>query len=140
MSDVLIVDDDDDVAELVAIVLEADGHRVRRAVDGRDGLRLLRDGALPDAIVLDVEMPRLTGPEMAYAMFVHDAGLENVPIVLVSGVVGLKDVARGVGTPYFLAKPVAAAELRRTLRRALRERRAPVPELAVDTSDSITGA
>jgi DNA-binding NarL/FixJ family response regulator len=50
-----------------------EGHVVRVANDGEAGLRLL-DESRPDAIVLDVEMPRLDGPTMAYRMFVHNAG------------------------------------------------------------------
>lgn len=47
MASVLVVDDDDDMAELVVLLLESRGHDVRRAANGRDGLDLLRD-RLPD--------------------------------------------------------------------------------------------
>ena len=130
MSEVLLVDDDDDHAELVALLLERRGHRVRRAVDGRDGLARLCSERWPDVIVLDVEMPRLSGPEMAHAVLVHDAGLERIPVVLVSGVVGLAAVARAVGTPYFLSKPVSSRQLLGTLELALRERIGPAPDEA----------
>ncbi len=104
MAKILIVDDDVDVAELLSSLLEARGHEVRRAADGHEGLRLLEE-ELPDLLILDVEMPQLTGPDVVYRMIVHDAGMEDIPVLLVSGVVGLSSVAERVGTPYFVGKP-----------------------------------
>lgn len=126
MADVLIVEDDEDLAELTAMMLEAAGHRVRRAADGRAGLREL-EARLPEVIVLDVEMPLLDGPDMAYRMFVEDSGKERIPIVLLSAVVALEGIAARVGTPYFLAKPCESEALVEMVARAERERRAPVP-------------
>src|SRR5262245_19991897 len=102
MADVLIVDDNADLRELLAIILESAGHQVRRAGNGREGLDLVRERP-PDITLLDVEMPVLNGPEMAYGLFLRNQGDEKIPIVLVSGIVGLSEVARVVGTPYFLA-------------------------------------
>lgn len=124
MADLLIVDDDEDIAELLGLVLIGLGHDVRRAESGDAGIQMLRD-AKPDLLVLDVEMPRLTGPEVAYQMLIEDAGMEQIPIVLVSGVVGLPDVAAAVGTPYFLAKPFAVPRLQHLVNRALEERLPP---------------
>lgn len=102
--EIIIVDDDEDLAAVVADVLAMRGYRVRTATSGREGLRLLHERP-PDLVILDVEMPQLTGPQMAYRMFIHDAGLEEVPIVLVSGAVGLPEIAARAGIPYVLAKP-----------------------------------
>ena len=85
MADILIVDDDADLSEIVRDLLEEAGHTVRTASNGREGLRQLAQG-LPDVVLLDVEMPVLTGPEMSYQMLVHDLGQEEVPIVLLSGI------------------------------------------------------
>ena len=74
---------------------------------------------------MDVEMPILDGPGMAYAMFVHDMGLENVPVVILSGVPNLKEVASRVGTPYFLGKPYRLEQIVALVQRALAERIAP---------------
>jgi DNA-binding NtrC family response regulator len=125
-ANILIVDDDMDIPEILADILVSKGHRVRIARDGQEGLTMLHE-ELPHAIVLDVEMPHLTGPEMVYRMVVHDAGMENVPIVLVSGIAGLSEVARRIGTPYFLGKPFDLDRLLDVLDRALREKRPPVP-------------
>jgi hypothetical protein len=72
-------------------------------------------------------MPLLTGPEMAHAMLIHDAGQEKIPIVLVSARQDLAELAATMGTPYFLVKASAnhSEALLKMLDRALRERRAP---------------
>jgi DNA-binding NtrC family response regulator len=126
MADVVVVDDDEDVAWLLQEFLESQGHAVRTAHDGEEGLELLRE-RLPDLAVVDVEMPKLDGPSMAYRMFVHNVGLENIPIVLVSGVFDLRRLATRVGTPYFLSKPFDTEDLDKLTRRALTERGLPRP-------------
>lgn len=128
MANVLIVDDDPQVAKMSARALSAKGHRVDTAVTGEDGLRVLKHREpLPDCVILDVEMPVLTGPQMAYEMLRHDAGLEKVPIVLVSGRDDLSDIAARVGTPYYVSKGSShyLQILLGLLARALRERVAP---------------
>jgi DNA-binding response OmpR family regulator len=104
-ADILIVDDDREVSAVLAEVLGAAGYCVRVAHDGDAGFRMLGERKLPDAMIVDVEMPQLTGPEMVYQMIIADAGKEHIPIILVSAIVGLAEVAKNVGTPYFLGKP-----------------------------------
>jgi DNA-binding response OmpR family regulator len=129
MADVLIVDDDTDIAELLTMVLEQEGHEVRVAHDGTTGLALAR-AHLPSLVVLDVEMPIMNGPDMAMRMLVEDCGLELIPIILSSAVPYLERIAAGVGTPYFLKKPYDDVVLHELVARALVERRAPKPNRA----------
>lgn len=128
MADLLIVDDDLDMADVCADVLRFEGHTVRFARNGNEGLAQIV-AAFPDLIVCDVEMPVLTGPDMAYRVFLHDAGAEKIPIVLTSGVRDLRQVAERVGTPYFLGKPFRVADLRGLVARALEERIPPTPRV-----------
>ena len=130
MADVLVVDDDESVADAVADIFSLEGHVVRVARNGSEGLRLLSD-RLPDLIVLDVEMPVLTGPEMASRLLIEDAGRERIPIVLLSGVADLRQVAAIVGTPYALPKPCPLNALLEQANRALSERKAPSPQRRV---------
>jgi CheY-like chemotaxis protein len=127
VADLLIVDDDMDTVEVLADLLAHEGHLVRVARDGLEGLDRMRAGR-PDLILLDVEMPRLTGPEMAYRLFLRDAGDENIPIVLLSGKLDLERVAATVGTPYYLEKPYTLAELHDVLALALAQRTPPRPQ------------
>lgn len=127
MANVLIVDDNLDTLELTIELLESAGHRVQTGHNGAEGLKSLAAGPLPDCVVLDVEMPVLSGPAMAHYMLLHDAGEEKIPIVLVSARDDLSEVAGRIGTPYFLAKgvPDYGKALLKLLDRALGERLAP---------------
>ena len=124
MADVLIIDDDIDSADVLADIMRASGHEVRIGYNGHEGLELAKQRR-PDLALLDVEMPILGGADMAYEMLLHDMGLEDVPVVFLSGVPNLKEIAAGVGTPYFLAKPYRYAAIVALAERALLERIAP---------------
>ena len=127
MARLLIVDDDVDVRDALADALTCEGHTVRVASDGVEGLQRMSEDPV-DLIVLDVDMPRMSGPEMAYTALIRDAGLEAIPILLVSANADLARVAEKVGTPYFLAKPCTLNELNARLARALAERKPPRPQ------------
>lgn len=105
-----------------------DGHDVRFARNGQEGLARVTE-TLPDLLLCDVEMPVLNGPDMAYRMFVRDAGQEKIPIILSSGARDLHDIAARVGTPYFLAKPFSVESLRALMARALTEQTPPRPRV-----------
>lgn len=126
MAEVLVVEDDEDIALLIELFLARAGRHVRRGRNGEEGLVLMAE-ALPDVVVLDIEMPLLDGPGMAARVLVDDAGRERVPIVLVSGAVGLPAIAERVGTPYSLAKPCEPLALLALVAKALAERRFPQP-------------
>jgi CheY-like chemotaxis protein len=125
MANILIVDDDVELADLFSEILRTEGHSVRIARNGEEGLRLLRAQPLPNLLVLDVEMPILSGPGVAHRMLLHDAGQEMVPIVLVSGHTDLPEIAARMGTPYFLSKPCDITEFLDVLHGALKGHLAP---------------
>lgn len=126
MAKCLIVDDDLDLGETLSSILDEEGYKVQIASDGREGLKKISE-EIPDIVLLDVEMPVLNGPDMAYELFAQDCGKELIPIVLLSGVSNLKQVAEQVGTPYFLAKPYPLDQLLHLIQQALAEKRSPVP-------------
>jgi CheY-like chemotaxis protein len=127
MANVLIVDDDAGAVALSIELLESAGHTVTKGRNGEEGLKSLDAGPLPDCVLLDVDMPVLSGPEMAHRMLLHDAGEEKIPIVLVSGRDDLSEVAGRMGTPYFLRKATRhyGENLVKLVDRAISERRAP---------------
>ncbi len=122
---ILVVDDDLDVAEGLQDLLVSEGHTVQTARTGEEGLRALRGAPLPDAILLDVDMPVLGGLGMAHQMMLHDAGEERIPIILCSGRQDLAGLAAKMGTPYSLAKPFDFHRLLALLGRVLCGRVAP---------------
>lgn len=128
MASILVVDDDIDTGDLLADLLREGGHEVRVARDGSDGYSQLQvNGA--ELVVLDVEMPVLTGPEMAYAMFLHNLGLDKIPVVLLSGALNLRKIAEAVGTPYFVGKPCSLDALLAVVDDALAHRVYPHPSV-----------
>jgi CheY-like chemotaxis protein len=129
MANVLIVDDNEEIAECLECLLKLEGHDVRVASHGEHGLLALTS-RLPDLVILDVDMPILDGPGMAYRMFVDDCGREKIPIVLASAELRLPEIAARVGTPYYLGKPFDPTELMTLVNRALAEGTPPRPALA----------
>jgi DNA-binding NtrC family response regulator len=125
---VLVVDDDYDIGDALSELFTMEGHHIRVARDGVHGLALLEEER-PDIVLLDVDLPRLSGPQMARQMVLRNHGLEQIPIVLLSGIPDLARVAARVGTPYFLAKPYDFEALLEITSRALAERTAPRSEL-----------
>jgi DNA-binding NtrC family response regulator len=128
VADLLVVDDNVDVGDMLADILRDRGHTVRVARNGTEGLDRIEEH-FPDAVLLDVEMPMLTGPEMAMRMFLHNCGQEAIPIILQSGVKDIIALAARVNTPYFLSKPFMVDEMLALVRRALEERIPPRPSI-----------
>lgn len=62
MGKVLVIDDDGDIRDFLALVLEGAGHRVVAAADGAAGLALA-GAENPDLVLMDLSMPRMTGFE-----------------------------------------------------------------------------
>ena len=81
---VLIVEDHQDVRTTLAWLLRVEGFRVATAADGREALDVLREGPLPDLIVLDLRMPVMDGWEFL-ACKRRDARLTRIPVVVCSG-------------------------------------------------------
>jgi len=125
MARLLLVDDDNDIVAAFGELLRDEGHEVHTASTGEEGLVVLRASPLPDALIVDVDMPILGGPGMAHEMLLHDAGEEKLPIILVSAREDLPAIARKMGTSYVIQKSTTIDALLKVIARALRERRAP---------------
>jgi PAS domain S-box-containing protein len=108
---VLIVDDNQDAANALKLLLESEGHEVKVANDGVSGLELAREYR-PDYLLLDIGLPRLSGYDIA-ATLRADPALHATTIVAVTGYGQLHDRARtaAVGFDHHLTKPVEFAAL-----------------------------
>jgi chemosensory pili system protein ChpA (sensor histidine kinase/response regulator) len=120
----LVVDDSITVRRVTQRLLERNGMRVLTARDGMDAVALLQDN-VPDVILLDIEMPRMDGYEVA-AHVRNDPRLKEVPIIMVTSRVGEKHRARAIelGVDDYLGKPYQEAQLLDAIAPLVERRRA----------------
>ncbi len=102
---VMIVDDDPDILEAMAMVLEGCGYAVIVAPDGRRALDLLHDGARPALIILDLMMPGMDGWAFR-AEQRRNPELATIPVVILSGDSDVVHRAAGLQVAAALCKPV----------------------------------
>ncbi len=107
----MVVDDSITVRRVTQRLLERNGMRVLTAKDGVEALSLLQEH-VPDVILLDIEMPRMDGYEVA-AHVRNDARLADVPIIMITSRVGEKHRARAIelGVDDYLGKPYQESQL-----------------------------
>jgi chemosensory pili system protein ChpA (sensor histidine kinase/response regulator) len=107
----LVVDDSITVRRVTQRLLERNGMRVLTAKDGVDAVSLLQEN-LPDIILLDIEMPRMDGYEVA-AHVRNDPRLKQIPIVMITSRVSEKHRARAIelGVDDYLGKPYQESQL-----------------------------
>jgi DNA-binding response OmpR family regulator len=129
-SSVLIIEDQSELADLVAAVLNCAGYHPIVAADGEDGLRLARQH-LPALILCDSSMPRRSGAEVIAALRA-DARTATLPIVMMSG--HSEAELACCGADALLTKPFQMKEMLDLARSFLREnpsrREEPERELA----------
>ena len=112
---VLVVDDNHDAADLLALSLSRSGHEVRVAYDGEQALETA-EAFRPDLVLLDIGMPRLDGIEVCRRIRARDWGAKTC-VVALSGWGQEKDrrETRAAGFDEHLIKPVDAPALRSVL-------------------------
>ncbi len=108
---ILVADDDDLIRRLFRNVLLADGHEVLLAEDGQQALEKARADR-PDVLLLDVQMPRLSGLEVCRQLKA-DPVTAPMPILLITGQASREERIAGVaaGADDFLTKPVDHEEM-----------------------------
>jgi len=83
MAKILIVDDDQDARETLAVGLEAAGHRVDRVSNGKEALAKVLD-ELPDVVLLDLMMPEMDGPSFLEVVRSY-LRIQSLPVVVLTG-------------------------------------------------------
>ena len=115
---VLLVEDDEAVADMYRVRLEMDGYRVLVAPDGETAVRLIRDVG-PELVVLDYRLPRLDGPAVLRALRGDERTRDQAVVVLSAfDEPRLMAEGRGLGALDWLVKThITPAELTAVVRR-----------------------
>jgi CheY-like chemotaxis protein len=98
--EILIVEDDESTREAVSALLTASGYTVVEAGDGEEALTVLRSGARPCLIILDMYMPRMDGWEFREVQ-IGDPDLSGIPTIAYSADGALEERALSLGLPFF---------------------------------------
>lgn len=119
----LVVEDDDHIAHLLRFMLEREGYQVVHAADGREGLNLIENGALPAIALLDVMLPFVDGFELVRRLR-EQAAWAEVPVVMLTAKTQESDIVRALnaGANDYILKPFQPAELLARLRRLTKGR------------------
>jgi chemosensory pili system protein ChpA (sensor histidine kinase/response regulator) len=112
---VMVVDDSVTMRKVTGRVLERHNFEVATAKDGLDALERMAD-TIPDLMLLDIEMPRMDGYELATAMKA-DPRMRDVPIIMITSRTGEKHRQRAMdlGVQRYLGKPYQEVELMRNV-------------------------
>jgi chemosensory pili system protein ChpA (sensor histidine kinase/response regulator) len=116
---IMVVDDSITVRKVTTRLLERYGFDVVTAKDGVDAMSLLQD-RIPDIMLLDIEMPRMDGFELARHIR-NDERLRHIPITMITSRTGDKHRERAMqlGVNHYLGKPFQEHELLKTIHRLI---------------------
>ena len=106
---ILVVDDDEEIAELVEIYLTNDGYCVEKAFDGEQCLKKLEENKQIKLIILDIMMPNIDGLEVCRKI----RKTSNIPIIMLSAKAADMDkiIGFGTGADDYMTKPFNPLEL-----------------------------
>ena len=116
---VLIIEDEEDAAELFAEMMRVSGFRVLKTSSAGPAMDVITSEK-PDLVILDIMMPEISGLDILELMQ-DDPSLAATPVVIVSAKGTPADIRRGMeaGASIYLTKPVGFLELQEAVTRAL---------------------
>ncbi len=126
MNTVLVIDDDQDVADLIRLYLRSENYVIEHAINGEEGIELARS-VHPGLIILDVLMPQKDGLS-TYEDILADDALKLIPVIMLTSVnakLGFNLTTEDIKTQYgkapeaFVEKPISCSELLYSVHRYL---------------------
>jgi DNA-binding response OmpR family regulator len=126
LATILAIEDDPSFRDLLRLHLQSAGHTVRTAADPEEGLRAILDDP-PELILLDLELPYLSGFEVLEALRSDDAS-RSIPVVIITGRTESEtyERCRRIGFDAFVSKPLKREDLMRVVDKVLAvEKRQP---------------
>lgn len=122
MVKILVIEDEKDIRQLLIFTLQYAGFNVISGIDGEEAVHLAGE-EMPDAILMDVQMPRLNGYD-ACEMIKANPKTAHIPIMFLSAKGQDSDIARGfeAGACEYLMKPFTPTDLIERVRLTLKEK------------------
>jgi CheY-like chemotaxis protein len=117
---IMFVEDEPVTNAVLKKVLTTDGFEAHGAFDAAGLGKLLKQHGLPDMILLDIELPDVSGLQILSRIRKHPK-MRTIPVLMVTSRAEMSDVARGMslGANGYLSKPVAVESLRAVMRQVL---------------------
>ncbi|MEH7455209.1 vancomycin resistance response regulator transcription factor, VanR-F/VanR-M family [Gottfriedia acidiceleris] len=105
---ILIADDEQDIADLIALHLEKEGYQIIKVSDGQEAVRVVETGSI-DLLILDIMMPKMDGYEVTRLIRER----HNMPIIFLSAKTSDFDKVQGlvIGADDYITKPFTPIEL-----------------------------
>lgn len=121
MAHILVAEDERDIRELISFTLTFAGHQVTQASNGAEAVELAPQ-IMPDLIMMDVRMPKLTGYEACRQLKSMDA-VRDIPVIFLSAKGQDDEVSTGMdaGAVDYILKPFAPEELTRRVAEILKQ-------------------
>lgn len=120
MAHILVIDDEDDIRMMIAVVLQHEGHEVTQAENGKVGMALFKKKPA-DLVITDLVMPEQEGVETIMQL---RRDHPQLPVIAMSGGISRSetylDICRRLGVRGTLAKPFGLKELLEVVRPALK--------------------
>lgn len=115
MAHILVAEDERDIRELIKFTLQFAGHTITEASNGEEAVTKAK-AILPDLIISDVRMPRMTGYEACKAIKA-DETTKHIPVVILSAKGQDEEIDQGkeAGANDYILKPFAPDELQRRI-------------------------
>jgi DNA-binding response OmpR family regulator len=119
MAHILVAEDERDIRELVMFTLQFAGHKVTQAQNGEIAVELAQQ-VIPDLILTDVRMPKMTGYEVCRALKEIDS-VKHIPVVILSakGQDDEIETGKAAGAIDYILKPFDMAELQQRVNEIL---------------------
>lgn len=119
MAKILIAEDENDIRDLIEFTLTYAGHEVHKARNGAEAVEMAPN-VMPDLIMMDVRMPRMTGYEACRALKDIES-VKNIPVVFLSAKGQDNEIGEGLdaGAYEYILKPFAPEYLTRRIQEIL---------------------
>jgi CheY-like chemotaxis protein len=121
MAHILVAEDERDIRDLITFTLTFAGHTITQASNGEQAVELAQE-VMPDLIMTDVRMPKMTGYEACRKLKTIEA-TQHIPVVILSAKGQDEEVEAGIGSGAvaYILKPFAPDELTRRVNELLSE-------------------